>query len=296
MVSVDHSKAVGARRRAAGLPALWLLCLALLCGRAEAQIQATIIDHSGERFEVSNLAIGGRNELEVWVDGQRRLMPLAQIRKLRVDGGRRDEEVRVTLTLRTGEELSGTILAATRAVIPHHGATSGGQMSLRLSGGTDLGPFVIDLSQVREVLLQHSGPAAAEPHLKATVVTVDGKRFEVEDLRYRGAAAFDYSQGRMRRSKDMSRMARIEFSDTAANTETRSITIHYRSGKTVQGTVDAGTVRLAGETDRIYDERVNGAFTGKTAIGMLRLGLHQVKLIIFREEDEAPGDSASVGS
>ena len=84
----------------------------------------------------------------------------------------------------------------------------------------------------------------------------------------------------------MGRISRLNFSKAAAGTESRTVTVTFRSGRTTQGTVDASTVRLAGETNRIYEERVGSAFTGSSGTGDFGIGLHDVKLIRFHEEIE----------
>ena len=157
----------------------------------------------------------------------------------------------------------------------------------RFSGVTALGPFLVRLSDIREILLHHTSPAEAAPDLRATVITVEGRRLEVRNLRYRNDTHFDFDQGRKQRSQQMERVKRIEFADTTPNTEVRAVTISFRSGKVVQGTVDAGTVRLGGETDRQYARRVGAAFTGQGPSGGLRLGLHQIKLIRFEAAAQA---------
>jgi len=272
---------------------LGLFWLALMPLTAEAQINATLVDRGGNRYQIRQLVCEGGSEIELWVDGQRRLISLDEIDGLRLGGGPSDEVLPITVNLRTGRQLQGTVLAGGRSVMPGQGGTGGGHLGQRFGGSTELGPFLIGIGKVSELLLEHAGPAAPEVILKATVVTAQGERFEIDDLRYRGTVMFEYSQGRKRRSKEMSRMARIEFGDTAAHEEIRSVTITFRSGKVTQGTVDAGTVRLPGETDRIYAERVRRAFSGSTAQGGIGLGLHDVKLILFPEPEGAKADSAS---
>ncbi|MFH1566665.1 MAG: hypothetical protein ABIL09_01605 [Gemmatimonadota bacterium] len=256
---------------------------------AAAQIRATVIDRGGNRYEVSGLAYQGRSELEVWIGGERRLVSLAEIDRLRLSGEPADENLPILLTLRTGGELRGTIFAGGSGVVPQGSTGGGAQPTQRFTGVTDLGPFLVRLSDVGEVLFRHEGEARPEPDLRASIVTAQGERFEVRGLRYRSGTQFEYLQGPRARSLEMERLARLEFADAAPNTETRQVTITFRSGKVVQGTVDAGTVRLAGETDHQYEMRVLSAFTARTASGPIRLGLHQVRLIRF-EEPARPGD------
>ena len=43
-------------------------------------------------------------------------------------------------------------------------------------------------------------------------------------------------------------------------------------------------MRLAGETNRIYEKRVGSAFTGSSGTGDFGIGLHDVKLVRFHDE------------
>jgi hypothetical protein len=57
------------------------------------------------------------------------------------------------------------------------------------------------------------------------------------------------------------------------------------------GTVAASTVRLSGETDKSYYERVNAALTGNTGSGPFSIGMHHVKQIRFRAQSEEEEDN-----
>lgn len=169
-------------------------------------------------------------------------------------------------------------------------------MSNRLSGVTALGPFFILLSDVSEVVFDHSDslPPAKEPRLKATVVDLEGRRFEVNRLRYRGQFRLDFTQGRKERAIDLAKISRIEFTEQRdPGVEFRAIILTLWSGKTLQGTVDASTVRL-GETDRIYEARVGAAITGELdGGGLFATGMHNLKLVRFYpEEVEGPPPAA----
>jgi len=57
------------------------------------------------------------------------------------------------------------------------------------------------------------------------------------------------------------------------------------------GTVDAGIVRLSGETDKSFYDRVNAALTGRTSAGPFSMGMHDIKQIRFkRPENKANGE------
>lgn len=275
---------------------LGLICLLVAPGQGASDPDATVIDRRGNRFEVSKLTYQGTGELEIWVAGERRLVNLDDVDRLRLSGEPRDEELSIVLDLRGGGELRGSIYSGGAGSVPHGEATGGGQPLQRFSGVTALGPFLSRLSDITEIILHHEGPAEAQAALRATVVTVEGNRLELRDLRFRNTRKFSFDQGRKRRALDMERIDRIEFGDTTPNTETRHVTITFRSGKVALGTVDAGTVRLSGETDRQYELRVGGALTGTARSGGIRMGLHQIKLIRFAAPPEPdPIDDSGSG-
>ena len=173
--------------------------------------------------------------------------------------------------------------------------TQGGAYFLDgVSGSTDLGPFFRPLSEISEVLLKHDDASAPPADLiaRATIINQRGQRFEVEDLRYRGGSSFNFSRGRLKRLIDFSKIARIEFGDTGSGRELRPVTVSLHSGQIVQGAADASTVRLAGETDGMYARRVGGALTGRTGSGPFAMGMHEVKLIIFRTRTVEDGEAA----
>ncbi len=255
----------------------------------DSPLRATVVDRLGNQHQVNKLSYQGRTEIEYFVDEQPRTAQLADIARLRLEGEREDEEVQLTLVWRNGASEKGTIFTGGSGIAPHQDALGSGQVSNRLSGVTDLGPFFILLSDVTEVVFSHSDAAAPakEPRLKATVVDLEGRRFEVNRLRYRGQLRLDFTQGRKQRSIDLAKISRIEFTEERdPGVEFRTITLTLWSGKTLQGTVDASTVRLGGETDRIYETRVGAALTGDLAGGPFAIGLHDLKLVRFYSEGE----------
>lgn len=265
---------------------------------ASPELKATIVDRMGNQHEVSRLTYQGQTELDYYVDDQQRTARLADLERFQLEGEREDEEQKITLVWRTGRIETGRIFTGGAGIAPHQDALGGGQTANRLSGVTDLGPFFILLSDVREVILRHpeSLAPAKEPKLKATVVNLEGKRFEVSNLRFRGQLRLDFSQGRKQRSIELTKLAKIEFTDEGnPGTEFRPVILTFWSGKTVQGMVDASTVRLSGETDRIYQTRVGAAFTGDTPEGAFAIGLHQLKLMRFypEEGEEPPAGEAA---
>ena len=72
------------------------------------------------------------------------------------------------------------------------------------------------------------------------------------------------------------------------------------------GTVEASLVRLSGETDKSYFERVNRAFTGVVGSSPFAIGMHDIKHIRFRKDsdeesaedgaDDSTGDNAGDSS
>lgn len=263
-------------------------------GRAYAAdgLKATVIDRIGNRHEVEKLTFKNRKEMPYYVGDKRFLVSLEDIDRFRLEGERGDEEQKIVLVLRSGKKINGRVSTGGAGVTPHQDSFGGGQTGNRLSGVTDLGPFFILLSDVKEVILRHDGPAKAERQqvYKATVIDVEGKRYEVSDLRVYDKTRFDYHIGRKKRFKKFAKIAQIEFAEgDGISAEFRPLTITLRTGKTVQGTVDASTVRISGETDRMYFDRVGSAITGRLAGGgVLAMGLHDVKLVRFKW-DEADG-------
>ena len=165
-------------------------------------------------------------------------------------------------------------------------------MSEDLSGSTAFGPFSILLRDVREVLLHHGDSEFTAPvSLNATLVSESGRRYEVEELRYRGSREFTFQQGRRRRSLDLAKIARVDFQ--APDSESRPITITLHSGKTLIASVDANTVRYAGERDSQYISRVDSAFVGQMSRGRLALGLHELRLIILHPPESAAADTSA---
>ena len=60
------------------------------------------------------------------------------------------------------------------------------------------------------------------------------------------------------------------------------------------GTVEASLVRLSGETDKSYFERVNQSFTGVMGSTPFAIGMHDIKQIRFREDrDEESADDGA---
>ena len=274
------------------LPALIAISGAAICSVAAQQsaIVATVVDRAGNRHEVSKLTYQGSDDIEIYVGNQRRILKMQDLDRLTMRGDKNDEEQEVAITLRTGEAIKATIFSGGSGSSPHQDSFGGGSVMQRFGGVTELGPFLILMSEVSDVLFLHSDPAKPQVEIKATVINEAGERFEVSNLRYRGKRRFEYFQGRKLRSKEMERISRLDFAKAAAGTESRTVTVTFRTGRTTQGTVDASTVRLAGETNRIYEKRVGSAFTGNSVTGDFGIGLHDVKLIRFHDESEEMQD------
>ncbi|MFA6111505.1 MAG: hypothetical protein WDA75_22330 [Candidatus Latescibacterota bacterium] len=272
---------------------------------ASPPLKATVIDRAGVQHQVDRFVVQDRLDLEYYVAGHRRIVPLREIDRFRYEGDRGDEEQTVIVILRSGKQETGVALTGSN-MAPHGDASGSGAGISRLTGMTPLGPFSILTSEVREVILRHpeSEPPPAARVLKATVVAVDGKRFELEEVRFRGSERLEYNLGRKPRFVDLTKVSVIDFDDVGPGVEERPVTILLWSGRTIQGTVDASTVRLGGENDRNYFERVNAAFTGRGAAGAFGIGAHAVKQVRFQAVEEpakppaapeaaAPADSSA---
>lgn len=273
------------------LAALWVSA----SGAATSSLKATIIDRYGNQHQVNQFTFQGRQDLEIYIQGQRRLVELVRVARLRFEGERSDEEQRVVLVFRTGGQEVGLMVTGSSSS-PHQDAVGGGSSGRRFAGVTELGPFFILASDVQEIVLRH--PIGEEPPaetiLKATVITLNGRRFEVENLRFHGKQRLDFFKGRNKRFIPLDKVARIDFEDGGTGDEFRPITATYWSGKTVMGTVEASLVRLSGETDKSYFERVNQAFTGTIGSSPFAIGMHDIKHIRFRqdEDEESAEDDA----
>ena len=62
------------------------------------------------------------------------------------------------------------------------------------------------------------------------------------------------------------------------------------------GTVEASLVRLSGETDKSYFERVNRSFTGVVGSSPFAIGMHDIKHIRFRKDSDEENAEDSVDS
>ena len=257
---------------------------------ATSPLKATIIDRYGNQHQVDKFTFQGRQDLEIYFQGQRRLVELVKVSRLRFEGERSDEEQRVVLMFRNGSQEAGLMVTGGSSS-PHQDAVGGGSSGRRFAGVTELGPFFILASDVQEIVLRH--PVGEEPPeekiLKATIITANGRRFEVEDLRFHGKKRLDFFKGRNKRFIPLEKVARIDFEDGGTGDEFRPITATYWSGKTVMGTVEASLVRLSGETDRSYFERVNQAFTGVMGSSPFAIGMHDIKHIRFRKDSDEEG-------
>lgn len=244
--------------------------------------KATVIDRYGNQHQVERFTYQGRLDLEIYLGDQRRMVPFELIDRIRFEGEHGDEEQAVSIILRSGKSEKGVMLSGGGAM-PHQDAVGGGGSGRRFTGVTGLGPFFILLNDVREVIYRHpEGEETPEEQiLKATIITLEGKRFEVMDLRFRGKQRLDFFRGRNKRFIPLDKVEKIDFDDSGAAEEYRPITATYWNGRTVMGTVDASTVRLSGETDKSYYERVNAALMGKTQTGLFSMGMHHIKQIRF---------------
>ncbi len=280
----------------------WLVRLLVLAvmwggeGRAiQSKIKATVVDRLGNKHEVSKFTYQDRVELEYYVGDVRRIKPFARIDRIVFEGNRGDEQQAISVYLRNGVTESGSILTGGNSAPRAQDSFGSGRAEILFSGVSELGPFIMRLNEVREVIIRHPAGSLPIPDapLKATLITMKGKRFEVSQLRFLGKTRFDFTQGRMRRSLPMSKIEKIDFIDSGGAEEQRPVTIVLRKGKTLQGTVGISTVRLPGETDRNYYARLNEVFTGDSKVGSFAIGLRDVKHIRFRRDAE---DSESNGA
>ncbi len=252
-------------------------------------LQATIIDRQGNRFDVDRLQYNNRRDIIYYLDGQRRVVSLAAIERLRFIGARNDEQQTLIVTFRSGRVEEGRITVGRSS--PHQDAIGLGGTSPRFSGATALGPFFILANDVSEVLLADTNVIEEDVSLDATVITVDGQRHDVTNLTYRGGHRLRYETGSRRRFADLVKVAMIDFHESMATGGQMPVTIKFWSGRPpIQGTVDADQVRLSGETDQSHYDRVYASWRGRMDNRVLTLGTHQLRQIRFQEADEDDED------
>ena len=275
-----------------------VLCAVLLVAGVvtvqAADIEATVVDRKGVRHAVRKLEIRGSTTLEYYVSGKRRRMDMARIERIHIAGTAQDQEAPVTVTLRTGRIEEGTIIINAGSSPDNDISAGGSHVSDRLTGSTSLGPLFVPLSDVRDVFFVHDENEPIVPDaVTGSIVDERGRRFAVSDIRYRGDEAFRFQQGRKKRRVALRHVSRLEFGDSPGG-EMRPVKITYRTGRVVQGEVDASTVRMAGEGDHVYRTRVDSAFTGISPSGVAYgIGLKTVMLVLIdHETDEEASDES----
>ena len=240
-----------------------------------------MVDYSGNHHLLGRIEILGKSDMEYYLRERRRIIPFRDIARFRLEGDRGAEERPVLVEFRNGRVENGTIVIGNDMALNQE-ATGVARLSSQVSGSTDLGPFRLRFHDVREIIFQHPESSLVELSLSATVVDEQGRLFEVGDLNFRETTALQLNQGSTRRSLGLSEIAKIAFAEASSGLEQRPITVTLWSGKTIQGTVDASTARYSGETDRMFERRVGSAFTGKTATGQFAIGMHDVRLLMFK--------------
>ena len=253
----------------------------------QSNTEVTVIDRLGNRQEVTKFAFQERSEFEYYAGDVRQIRPFSQIDRIVFEGNRGDEEQTITVYLRKGQTEVGTILTGGNTAPRAHTAFGGGRAEIKFTGMAPNAPFYMRLNDVREVIIHHppGDKPAEEAPLKAALITLDGKRFEVSQLRYLGRTRFAFNQGRLRRSVEMRKIARIDFVESGGPEEVRPVTITLWSEKSLQGTVDISMVRLPGETDKAFAARLKAAFIGDSGTGPFSIGLQDVKQIRFYQKD-----------
>ncbi len=260
---------------------------------AAAELACTVIDRSGNRHELTKVQLRGRSQFEFYVEERRRVVSLKDIKSIRFEGDEASEEQAIRVEFPSGRVENGIAFAGGHGRSPNQDSIGNVQSRNELSGNTALGPFIIPLSNVREIIFRQArGNTAVERQLKATVVSVKGEVAEVRHLTYRGQPSLDFSQGRKKRSVDLAGVSRLEFAGSPGG-DVRSVTITLATAKQIQGTVEASIFRLSGELDKQFENRVGSAFIGETSGGPFAIGMHDVKLIVFHADEEDEGAAAA---
>ncbi len=180
------------------VPLLILLSVAFTpkAGSASQQDSRSIVlDRKGNRFEVSNLLLGGRNDLVFTAGKQRYRIKFNQIRKVELQGHSADEKKSIVVTLRDGKVLSGAIFADTNT--PNTSGSIRFRVSKTLSGETKLGKFSLSLKDVRQIVFRHDESIRYCP--------VDQKRFVDSEFNF-----CPYHGDRLVTGKDLARVIVVE--------------------------------------------------------------------------------------
>ena len=102
-----------------------------------------------------------------------------------------------------------------------------------------------------------------------------------------GKARFEFNEnGNRFRPIAMHKIEKIDFAEVGSGEEKRPVTLTLWSGRVLQGTLNISLVRLPGETDRVYNNRRNAAFTGRTERGPFHIGAQDLRQIRFRKVEE----------
>jgi|GEM_PF-598407 len=256
---------------------------------APATFEAILVDRSGNRYDVRRLTYKDRTDLEYYVADQRHIRSFKQLDRLLFQGSANDEEQVITVELRQGGKEIGSILTG-GSTVPRAAQTLGrGYTSVDFAGVSKLGPFSMRLSDVREVIFRHPQDEVfkADPVFKADLITLKGERFTISELHYMGKARFEFNEnGNRFRPIAMHKIEKIDFAEVGSGEEKRPVTLTLWSGRVLQGTLNISLVRLPGETDRVYNNRRNAAFTGRTERGPFHIGAQDLRQIRFRKVEE----------
>lgn len=273
--------------RGMGYMAVW--CTVMVIGLAPAvlaagPIRATIIDNEGTRYEVSDLRYYNHNVFSFSRGNEREKLKFKEIASIEFYGAGEMENRPLQVTLRNGKTIQGTVFVGSAGA----GQYVYGANPIVFTGKTDLGPFTIQLRNVKKVILRYSDVytkkpeetpgAASKDTLWVTIVSRNGTRFEAFDLRPPHRGAFEILQGKEIRRLMSGEIRRIEFmGDDSSQEEQVPVLVTLRDGTTLAGATRVSALR---GTENIYD-RSEIILSAKTTLGPFAMSLRNVKDITF---------------
>lgn len=115
--------------------------------------KVTVVDRSGNRFEVSNFKYQKQDELIFSTGTGRSRLKFKNIKKITFKGEVGDEQQPISITLTNGRSSYGTIFVGGPSSGGMYGGYGAGQIAF--SGETKLGRFVLPLKRTKEVIFHH---------------------------------------------------------------------------------------------------------------------------------------------
>jgi hypothetical protein len=254
---------------------------------ARVAIQATVIDREGARHEVSDLRYYNHDTFTFYRSKERVKLKFKEIASIDFRGTGERENRPIEVILRDGEAIYGTVFVGSAST----GQYLYGVNQIVFTGKTDLGPFTIQLRDIKKVIFRHTDvyekpeetqEARSADSLWATVVDQNGARFEVSELRPPHRGAFEVLQGEETRRLTFEEIRDIKFvTDDSVQKEQLSVLVTLRDGSILAGVTRVGSLRGIAN---IY-ERSDVILSGKTALGPFAISLRNVRHMVFHTQN-----------